>query len=538
MCTYAHHDDKDAGGDLDSENKRDWKLDENFHRSYNERYLQDLENYDRQILGATSQGGLGLADFTKMTARELNEGVGSLSKELGFCFRCDKTSQYCTGQPFNPFNWPTSSNRVQGDPNYSPNKNRLNNRQKCNAEDVSRPWPYYDMECLSKKDYGKQTSRCCREADDSPVNSGERCEYKCYYKKKCPNNLRPTQLRTYFASQVRKERDTTVKRDGNNRWMGCCSCACLTEDDYDDGDGFGGKKNDHNEFDRHCERTEKLYDPLENVLATSKELSKKDLKAYNSLPLSKNFRISCVDNEPEDNGSSTLAISSQREEFRIGDEGGSWFRATPKDYVTAITFTNNGSHKRDVRATYSSDLTGSANIWFAQGEKDQITDNDGNRVQPYSCTKGVEFGKYAVEIGNWRLSALVTQGRLTVNHENGRNSKVYRCNGKAYSNQSQYEGYVNSFGDPKCAFLTPRYLQLGSWRIGRWNDVDRHISVTHRNGQTVEMYREDGRTFGKNTGGNLWSSSERREGDNDILAGTDSGCEQVYQLEDDDCDRD
>lgn len=83
---------------------------------------------------------------------------------------------------------------------------------------------------------------------------------------------------------------------------------------------------------------------------------------------------------------------------------------------------------------------------------------------------------------------------LSVTYKNGNVSRVYKSDGTHFGNVSSFNGFSKLLGEPRCAYLSEKYLQLGDWRIGA-TDID-HLSVTHKGGKTALIYRSDGQAFG------------------------------------------
>ena len=112
---------------------------------------------------------------------------------------------------------------------------------------------------------------------------------------------------------------------------------------------------------------------------------------------------------------------------------------------------------------------------------------------------------------------------LSVTHESGNVARIYRSDGTLHQNNKDYSGYKAVFGDPRlgdprCAYLTDRYLQIGDWRFGKMDEL--HLSVTHKSGKTAVIYRDDGSAFnGPRTDYNAWILEE-----GEAIMGSNIGC--------------
>ena len=137
---------------------------------------------------------------------------------------------------------------------------------------------------------------------------------------------------------------------------------------------------------------------------------------------------------------------------------------------------------------------------------------------------GVIFGNKAVQIGDWRIRQ-IDHLHLSISSETGNVPRIYRADGTVHPNNPTYSGYNNELGEPKCAFLTETFLQIGDWRIA---ELSIHLSVSHRDGKTAMIYRTDGTIHaGPRTDFNSWGRSN-----GDVLQGSDLGCGSVVLVSD------
>jgi hypothetical protein len=134
-----------------------------------------------------------------------------------------------------------------------------------------------------------------------------------------------------------------------------------------------------------------------------------------------------------------------------------------------------------------------------------------------------QFGDKTLQIDKWRIRQ-VDDKHLTVSHVDGAAvARIYRYDGKVFSKSpAGFSGWSNpELGDPTCAFLTDKFLQLGEWRMGEMDDD--HLSVGHISGNGAFIYRRDGTTHpGPRTTFNPWQFEIGT-----ILQGSANGCDQV-----------
>ncbi|KAL7539606.1 hypothetical protein ACHAXR_009433 [Thalassiosira sp. AJA248-18] len=140
-----------------------------------------------------------------------------------------------------------------------------------------------------------------------------------------------------------------------------------------------------------------------------------------------------------------------------------------------------------------------------------------------------KFGDKTLEINNWRIRQ-VDAHYLSITHVSGRIVRLYRSDGERFPKwhipapqDDIYSAYnVDELGVAKCAFLTDKFLQLGDWRIGEYDQT--HLSVSHKRGMTSMIYRRYG--TGHPGPSPYYSTWDFPIGT--ILQGTTSGCDSLF----------
>lgn len=102
---------------------------------------------------------------------------------------------------------------------------------------------------------------------------------------------------------------------------------------------------------------------------------------------------------------------------------------------------------------------------------------------------GVGFGTRAVQVRDWRIKQ-IDNTHISISHKNGNVSRIFRSDGTSHGSVNDFSGWKNELGAPTCSYLTSKYLQIGDWRLGRYDAS--HMSVSHRLGFTSMIYRSDG----------------------------------------------
>eukprot|EP00439_Symbiodinium_sp_Y106_P083978 s846_g24.t1 len=105
-------------------------------------------------------------------------------------------------------------------------------------------------------------------------------------------------------------------------------------------------------------------------------------------------------------------------------------------------------------------------------------------------SSGISFGSSYVEIGDFRIGA-ADDTHLSVSHKNGFTAQIFRADGQRFSGPRHDYGTYGKAAELTGVSVGDRYIQLGKFRLG---DVDgRHFTVIHTTtGQTIQIYREDG----------------------------------------------
>ena len=148
-----------------------------------------------------------------------------------------------------------------------------------------------------------------------------------------------------------------------------------------------------------------------------------------------------------------------------------------------------------------------------------MTSNTG----PTESDVSVQFGDRAVQVGGWRISD-IDSDHLSVTNESGDVSRIYRSDGTVYGNNRDYSGFEKELGEPNCAYLSEKYLRLGDWRFGALDN--NHLSVTHKDGKTAVVYRNDGTAHGGPR--DDWNAWDLPAGN--VIMGDRSGCPPYQYL--------
>ncbi|CAE7600906.1 unnamed protein product [Symbiodinium natans] len=120
--------------------------------------------------------------------------------------------------------------------------------------------------------------------------------------------------------------------------------------------------------------------------------------------------------------------------------------------------------------------------------------------RPVGTAKGISFGFQYIQIGNFRLGA-IDDNHLSLSHKNGNTMIIYRNDRKVfYGPLTDWGAFDRGEGAPTGVSFGDRFLQIGKFRIG-CNDPG-HFVVTHTSNTLVHLYRYDGT---EHRPGNEWS---------------------------------
>jgi len=102
----------------------------------------------------------------------------------------------------------------------------------------------------------------------------------------------------------------------------------------------------------------------------------------------------------------------------------------------------------------------------------------------------VKFGDRFIELGLFRMGE-VDSTHFSISHRDGWTAQIFRADGSLHAGpRSDYHVWGRPVGDPFGVSFGDRFLQIGNFRVG---DVDGvHFSVSHLNGNTMQIFRDDG----------------------------------------------
>ncbi|CAE7677387.1 unnamed protein product [Symbiodinium sp. CCMP2456] len=109
---------------------------------------------------------------------------------------------------------------------------------------------------------------------------------------------------------------------------------------------------------------------------------------------------------------------------------------------------------------------------------------------PSGESNGIEFGYQFIQIGAFRLGA-VDDNHFSISHRDGQTIQIFRQDGTLHPGpRTDWSTWDRPVGNPVGITFGDRFMQLGNFRLG---DADGgHFVVSHKNGWTSQIYRSDG----------------------------------------------
>ncbi|CAK9117254.1 unnamed protein product [Durusdinium trenchii] len=114
------------------------------------------------------------------------------------------------------------------------------------------------------------------------------------------------------------------------------------------------------------------------------------------------------------------------------------------------------------------------------------------------------FGDRFIQLGEWRVAA-IDETHLSFSHKDGQTPQIYRSDGVMITGRHDYSAWHRPTGFPSGITFGSRFIQLGNFRLG---DADgHHFSISHKNGITIQIFRSDGTLHpGPRHELNLWNT--------------------------------
>ncbi|CAE7520894.1 unnamed protein product [Symbiodinium necroappetens] len=113
------------------------------------------------------------------------------------------------------------------------------------------------------------------------------------------------------------------------------------------------------------------------------------------------------------------------------------------------------------------------------------------------------WGDRFIQLGEWRLAA-IDDTHFSISHKDGQTAQIYRSDGSLHPGpRTDYGAWHRALGFPFGITFGPGFIQIGKFRLGAANDE--HFSISHRDGNTIQIFRDDGtRHTGPRQDWGLW----------------------------------
>ena len=114
------------------------------------------------------------------------------------------------------------------------------------------------------------------------------------------------------------------------------------------------------------------------------------------------------------------------------------------------------------------------------------------------------FGDRFIQLGNWRMG-IFDDRHFTIAHKDGKTSEILTSDGAVHASfpSSVFHTWNRPLGYPSGIAFGHEFIQMGNWRVAAMDD---HLSISHKDGQTPKFYSSTGHiTHGPTTAHNAWS---------------------------------
>jgi len=115
------------------------------------------------------------------------------------------------------------------------------------------------------------------------------------------------------------------------------------------------------------------------------------------------------------------------------------------------------------------------------------------------------FGDRFIQLGNWRMG-IFDDRHFTIAHRDGRTPEILTSDGVVHANfpSSIFNTWNRPLGYPSGIVFGHQFIQMGNWRVAAIDDT--YLSISHKDGQTSKIYSSTGDiTHGPTTAHNAWS---------------------------------
>ena len=102
----------------------------------------------------------------------------------------------------------------------------------------------------------------------------------------------------------------------------------------------------------------------------------------------------------------------------------------------------------------------------------------------------IPMGDRFIQLGQWRLAA-IDDNHFSISHKDGQTAQIYRNDGTLHPGpRTDYNAWGRSIGNSAGISFGFQYIEIGKFRLGAVNSE--HLSISHRDGQVVQIFRNDG----------------------------------------------
>ena len=188
-------------------------------------------------------------------------------------------------------------------------------------------------------------------------------------------------------------------------------------------------------------------------------------------------------------------------DWRFADIDGNHFSISHRRGQTAMIYRNDGTRHGGPRTDWGSWGRESKNVDTSGTSLTQQSKRPiwkGFRFKKHimsriSAEQKIKFGDRFIQFGNFRMGAF-DDTHFSISHRDGQTIQVFRSDGTLHPGpRTDYGLWHRPIGVAQGVTFGDRFVQMGNFRVG---DVDStHFSVSHIGSQTIQIYRSDGEVF-------------------------------------------
>lgn len=100
------------------------------------------------------------------------------------------------------------------------------------------------------------------------------------------------------------------------------------------------------------------------------------------------------------------------------------------------------------------------------------------------------MGDRFIQLGDFRIAA-IDDNHLSISHRHGQTEQIFRNDGTVHPGpRTDYNAWGRPIGPPSGVAFGFQFIEIGSFRLGSYDGA--HFSISHKSGWTEQIFRSDG----------------------------------------------